>query len=188
MGKGFYVTGTDNGVGKTYVAALLAKKLNRNGLATAYYKVNGCAAETEHVKQVSGIMQDAEAMIAAAVDGAAFGAMLDEYDCVVAEGCGAVTEGINEEAIEAFAVSSVLVVQPNAEGADAADVASKYMKASGIPVKGIIYNRCNPGSWAEDNMIFEIEQRTGLRTVAKVAEGAQEIDIEISEISVLFRA
>ena len=38
MGKGLFVTGTGTDVGKTYVTALMVKKLKDAGLSAGYYK------------------------------------------------------------------------------------------------------------------------------------------------------
>lgn len=38
MGKGLFVTGTGTDVGKTYVTALMVKKLKDAGLSSGYYK------------------------------------------------------------------------------------------------------------------------------------------------------
>ena len=46
---GFFITGTDTGVGKTYVAALLAKKLVRAGYRVGVYKpvASGCIRQEQ---------------------------------------------------------------------------------------------------------------------------------------------
>ena len=38
MGKGIFITGTGTDIGKTYVTALIVKKLNEQGRNAAYYK------------------------------------------------------------------------------------------------------------------------------------------------------
>ena len=38
MGKGIFVTGTGTDIGKTYVTALIVKKLADAGIRTGYYK------------------------------------------------------------------------------------------------------------------------------------------------------
>lgn len=216
MGKGFFVTGTGNGVGKTYVAGLLAKKLNINGLKTGYYKVAGREEELEHIKKVSGIMQAAEEMcpyvyksknaayqalrsakndVELEVVKTSLGALIDEYDCVVVEGNGGIACPIktgskavwNEDVIKAMDFSCVIVSDATEGAISDVITTCEYMKSHDIPVKGVIYNNCHLGSMAEDDIMFTIEQKTGLRTIAKVVAEAQEIDIEISEVSVLFR-
>ena len=38
MAKGLFVTGTGTDIGKTYISALLLKRLNEAGLSCAYFK------------------------------------------------------------------------------------------------------------------------------------------------------
>ena len=45
--KGLFITGTDTGVGKTYVAALIARSLVASGLRVGVYKpaASGCTRD-----------------------------------------------------------------------------------------------------------------------------------------------
>src|SRR5260370_5961756 len=64
MSKGYFITGTDTGVGKTVVTALLASVLRRRGLHVGVMKPveTGCPREGDHfapqdslfLRQVSG--------------------------------------------------------------------------------------------------------------------------------------
>lgn len=64
MNKGIFVTGTGTDVGKTYVTALMVKKLHEAGYSAGYYKGAlsgaGSIAESDagYVKQISGISQE----------------------------------------------------------------------------------------------------------------------------------
>lgn len=63
MGKGLFVTATGTDMGKTYVAALMVKKLKDAGLSAGYYKAALSGADSikesdaGYVKRVSGIGQ-----------------------------------------------------------------------------------------------------------------------------------
>lgn len=68
MAKGIFVTGTGTDVGKTYVTALIVKKMHEAGFRTAYYKAamsgnnrdhNGklIPGDAKHVIDISGISQ-----------------------------------------------------------------------------------------------------------------------------------
>ena len=68
MSKGLFITGTGTDTGKTYITALLLKKLNESGYNCAYYKAAMSGNERDskgalipgdalHVKNVSGIGQ-----------------------------------------------------------------------------------------------------------------------------------
>lgn len=73
MSKKLFITGTGTDVGKTYVSALILKKLKESGVSAAYYKAAMSGNERSadgslipgdalHVKRVSGISQPLEEM------------------------------------------------------------------------------------------------------------------------------
>ena len=65
MGKGIFVTGTGTDIGKTYVTALIVKKLADAGIRTGYYKAALSGAKSigdsdaGYVKKIAGITQEA---------------------------------------------------------------------------------------------------------------------------------
>lgn len=69
MGKGLFITGTGTDVGKTYITALMVKKLNDAGLSAGYYKaaISGAKSVEEsdagYVKRISGISQPDELLL-----------------------------------------------------------------------------------------------------------------------------
>lgn len=69
MGKGLFITATGTDVGKTYVTALIVKKLKGSGYHAGYYKaaLSGaeCIADSDagYVKKVSGITQEDDTLI-----------------------------------------------------------------------------------------------------------------------------
>ena len=73
MHKGIFVTGTGTDIGKTFVTALLVKKLHDAGSAAAYFKAavsgnerdeNGrlIPGDAAYVKRISGISQPLDTM------------------------------------------------------------------------------------------------------------------------------
>ena len=73
MHKGIFVTGTGTDIGKTFVTALLVRKLHNAGCATAYFKAavsgnerdeNGrlIPGDAAYVKKISGISQPLDTM------------------------------------------------------------------------------------------------------------------------------
>ena len=73
MSKGLFITGTGTDIGKTYITALLLKKLREGGFDAAYFKaaMSGNERRTDgslipgdaaHVKTVSGITQALDEM------------------------------------------------------------------------------------------------------------------------------
>lgn len=73
MGKGIFITATGTDVGKTFVTALLVKKLKTSGLSAAYYKaalsgaerVNGelVPGDAAYVKKIAGLEQSYAEMV-----------------------------------------------------------------------------------------------------------------------------
>ncbi len=73
MSKGLFITGTGTDVGKTYVSALIVKKLHEAGISAGYFKaaVSGnergedgklVPGDAAYVKQISGIEQGLDSM------------------------------------------------------------------------------------------------------------------------------
>jgi len=73
MSRGIFITGTDTDVGKTFVSALMVKKLLEYGVNAGYYKAalsgaeykNGdlTAGDAEYVKQTAGLTCEANSMV-----------------------------------------------------------------------------------------------------------------------------
>lgn len=73
MAKGIFITGTGTDIGKTYITALLVKRLQETGVMAAYYKaaVSGnqrqgqrlLPGDAMYVKKISGISQPLDTMV-----------------------------------------------------------------------------------------------------------------------------
>lgn len=69
MGKGIFITATGTDMGKTYVTALIVKKLKEAGYLSGYYKAALSGAETiagsdaGYVKKVAGISQQEDTLL-----------------------------------------------------------------------------------------------------------------------------
>jgi dethiobiotin synthase len=73
VAKGIFITGTGTDVGKTYITALLVKRLQETGVMAAYYKaaVSGnqrqgqrlLPGDAMYVKKISGISQPLDTMV-----------------------------------------------------------------------------------------------------------------------------
>ena len=55
-----------------------------------------------------------------------------------------------------------------------------------MEVKGVIFNHFHPGNVMEEDNIFMCEYMTGLPTLAKVEDGAEELDIDIDVLTSLY--
>lgn len=117
MSKSIFITATGTDVGKTFVSALLVKKLYEAKLNVGYYKplLSGLElpvlSDVDYVKQVSGIPQNINTMVsytyrkavsphlAAQFEGnplelpritQAFSELAQQYDYLTVEGCGGI--------------------------------------------------------------------------------------------------
>ena len=117
MAKGIFVTGTGTDVGKTYVTALIVKKLADVGIHAGYYKAALSGAESieesdaGYVKKIAGITQEDSSLLsylyqnavsphlAARIEGnpvdtetvkADFDRVKKEFDYVTVEGSGGI--------------------------------------------------------------------------------------------------
>lgn len=117
MGKGIFITATGTDIGKTYVTALIVKKLKEAGYHAGYYKaaLSGAECITDSdagdVKRISGITQEDDTLIsylykeavsphlAARMEGNPvdlnkvaedFRKVMEEYEYVTVEGSGGI--------------------------------------------------------------------------------------------------
>ena len=56
-------------------------------------------------------------------------------------------------------------------------LSAEYMKMRQIPVKGIVFNRYQPGNVLHEDNLAMCEYRTGLKVLACVKDGDTELDI-----------
>ena len=117
MTKSLFITATGTDVGKTFVSALIVKKLHAAGLSSGYYKpmLSGLEvpvpADHQYVKTISGIPQSLTSMVcykynkavsphlAAQLEGnplelavikQRFAELSQEYEYLTVEGCGGI--------------------------------------------------------------------------------------------------
>lgn len=117
MGKGLFVTATGTDIGKTYITALIVKKLKNAGYRAGYYKAalsgadNIGESDAGYVKKIAGISQPDETLLsylyksavsphlAAKIEGnpvdietvkAGYRSVAGEYDYVTVEGSGGI--------------------------------------------------------------------------------------------------
>lgn len=117
MSKGIFVTGTGTDVGKTFVTALMVKKLRKTGYSAGYYKAAISGAEVfspgdaDYVKRVASLSEKTEHLVsyvyknavsphlAAKIEGnpvemdvvkAAYQKAASKYDYITVEGSGGI--------------------------------------------------------------------------------------------------
>ena len=63
---------------------------------------------------------------------------------------------------------------------------AEYMKAHGIPVKGIIFNRYQQGNTLHEDNLLMCESLTGLKVLACVRDGDTDLEIPFELLESLY--
>ena len=204
MAKGIFVTGTGTDVGKTYVTALIVKKLADAGIHAGYYKAALSGAESieesdaGYVKKIAGITQEDSSLLsylyqnavsphlAARIEGnpvdpetvkADFDRVKKEYDYVTVEGSGGIVCPIRwDEEHEILLEDIVKMLHLNT--LVIADAGLGTINAVVLTVKGIILNHYSGGAMQEDNEKM-IERLTGVPVIARVRDGDRELEVDL---------
>lgn len=222
MSKGIFVTGTGTDVGKTYVTALIVKKLREAGLCAAYFKAAMSGNERREdgslipgdalwVKEISGIEQPLDEMcpfvyehaysphLASRLEGnpVSLSVVMDgykkaqeKYDYITVEGSGGIMcpicfEGARigmTDVIDAMGLDSILVADAGLGTINNVVLTYEYMKNRNMNIKGVIFNNYIAGDVMHEDNIRMCEYMTGLPTLARVAKGDNEIDIDIQTL------
>jgi dethiobiotin synthetase len=219
MSGALFVTGTGTDVGKTYVTALLVKKLVQLGKNPAYYKaaMSGNSrgsdgslipGDAKFVRKTAGLSQPLGEMcpyvyehawsphLAARTEGnpvelsvvkQGFDAVAAAHDYVTVEGSGGILCPIRydeteklflEDIVQALNLPSILVADAGLGTINSVVLTASYMKAKGLPVRGVIFNRFHPNDRMEQDNVLMCEAMTGLPTLALVRDGDTELDID----------
>ena len=209
--KKIFIVGTGTDVGKTYVTGLILKKLRERRRSDGTL-VPGDAL---HVKEVSGIHQPLEQMcpyvyehavsphLASRLEGnpvaldmveKGFREVCREYDYVTMEGSGGIlcpvcfdgTEIWLEDVIARLELSCLLVADAGLGTINNVVLTVEYMRSRGIPLKGILFNRFHPGNVMEEDNVRMCRHRTGLKVIACVEEGAEELALDGDALAALY--
>lgn len=123
-----------------------------------------------------------------------FISVMEKYDYVTVEGSGGILCPICfdekkiqlEDIVKELNLSSVIIADAGLGTINSVVLTVEYMKAKHMEVKGIIFNHFHPGNVMEEDNIFMCEYMTGLPTLAKVEDGAEELDIDIDVLTSLY--
>lgn len=123
-----------------------------------------------------------------------FYSVMEKYNYVTVEGSGGILcpicfdeEKIQlEDIVKELNLSSVIIADAGLGTINSVVLTVEYMKAKHMEVKGIIFNHFHPGNVMEEDNIFMCEYMTGLPTLAKVEDGAEELDIDIDVLTSLY--
>ena len=167
------------------------------------------------VKNISGIGQSLESMcpyvyerafsphLAARIEGdpvsldrvrEGYDKLCGEYELITAEGSGGIVCPIRydgqkiflEDIIKALGLPCIIAADAGLGTINAAVLTYEYMRSRGIEAKGLILNRYRAGDVMHEDNAFMCEKLTGLNVLARVAEGAEDIDIGAQELAALY--
>ena len=168
-----------------------------------------------YVKKVSGIVQPLEQMcpyvyeaavsphLASRIEGGpvvleevvrGFEEVCSRYEFVTMEGSGGILcplcfderELWLEDVIGKLGLSSLIVADAGLGTINSVVLTAEYMRAKGLPVKGIIFNHFHPGDRMEEDNVRMCEYRTKLPVLACVEEDAAELPMEIDKLLALY--
>lgn len=116
------------------------------------------------------------------------------YDYVTMEGSGGILCPICfdeerlqlEDVIKKLGLSCLLVADAGLGTINAVVLTAAYMRARGLPLKGILFNRFHPGDPMEEDNKFMCEDMTGLKVLACVKEGDTELSMNADALAALY--
>ena len=117
-----------------------------------------------------------------------------EYDFVTVEGSGGILcpvcfdeeEIWLEDVIARLELSCLLVADAGLGTINSVGLTAEYMRSRRIPVKGILFNRFHAGNVMEEDNLRMCEHRTGLKVLACVEEGAEELALDSETLAGLY--
>lgn len=168
-----------------------------------------------HVKTVSGIGQPLEEMcpyvyetavsphLAARIEGEpvemervlqGFDDLCGRYDYVTAEGSGGILCPLRfdgqkiwlEDFVKARSLSCLIVADAGLGTINAVVLTAEYMKARGIPVKGILLNRYDGDSLLHRDNRLMCQAMTGLEVLSCIGEGDTDLDFPFERLASLY--
>ena len=110
------------------------------------------------------------------------------------EGSGGITCPIDfdkkelylDEIVKSLGLSSVIVADAGLGTINYVLLTVNYMKSKNLKINGLIFNHYHPGNVMEEDNIFMCEHLTGIKTVAKVKDGDDSIEITKENLISLF--
>lgn len=108
-----------------------------------------------------------------------------KYEYITAEGSGGILCPLRfdeqqiqqEDFIKARSLSCLMIADAGLGTINAVGLTAEYMKAHKIPVRGIIFNRYEPGNPLHEDNRLMCEAMTGLHIIACVKDGDTDLDM-----------
>lgn len=190
-----------------YKAAMSGNARDQNGVLIP--------GDARFVKDVSGIEQDLSSMcpyvyeaavsphLASRIEGnpiqmdvirSGFEALCHEYDYIAIEGSGGIVCPLRfdgqeiwlEDVVSEVKSGCVIVSSSGLGTINGVTLTVEYMRARNIPIRGVIFNRFHSGDVMEEDNVRMCESRTGMKRLACVQEGDEELNIDVETLKGLF--
>lgn len=210
MTKGIFITATGTDIGKTYVSALIVKKLREIGYNCGYYKPalsgDNYPNDCEYVLEIAGIKNSAKDYVSYIFKPAVsphlasqiennpiqlekiqsdYNRIKSEYDYLLVEGAGGIICPFGEdlllpEVIKALKLDIIIVASATLGTINSCVLTVEYAQNHGINVKGIILNNYDDTDFMQVDNKNMVEKLTKVPVIATVRKDSKEI-IDISE-------
>lgn len=123
-----------------------------------------------------------------------FADVCQRYDYVTMEGSGGILCPICydeakiqlEDIVKELNLSSLLVADAGLGTINSVVLTVEYMRAKGLPIKGIILNHFHPGDTMEEDNKLMCETMTGLKVLACVREGDTSLEMDAAALAALY--
>ena len=123
-----------------------------------------------------------------------FDDVCNRYDYVTAEGSGGILCPLRfdrckirlEDFIKARNLSCLMVADAGLGTINSVVLTAEYMRAHGIPVKGIIFNRYQQGNTLHEDNLLMCESLTGLKVLTCVRDGDTDLEIPFELLESLY--
>jgi len=207
MAKGIFITATGTDVGKTYVSALIVKRIQNCGYYKPALSGDVYPNDCEYVLQTAGINKDAKNYVSYRFKPAVsphlasqiennpiklekiksdFERIKKEFDYILVEGAGGIVCPFGEnlllpDVIKALGLDVIIVASASLGTINSTVLTVEYAKSQGINVKGIILNNYDETDFMQVDNKQMVEKLTGIKVVATVKKGDKEI-VDISEL------
>jgi dethiobiotin synthetase len=208
MKRGIFITGTDTGVGKTYVTALILAELRRRGVKVAAFKPIACGKGGRHDAEIYAKLMDGEEpldvinpvylkrplapSVAAKLEGrridlgkvfARYKMLAAKYDVVLVEGAGGLLVPIKRGYFVADLAKElrlpVVIVARLGLGTINHSLLT-VRQSRGLRIAGIVLNdTTGKRGLAERTNVVEIPKLTGVPLLGVVSRGAKRIDLSL---------
>lgn len=116
-----------------------------------------------------------------------------EYDYITVEGSGGIVCPIRydkkimlEDIVRTLELPSIIIADAGLGTINSIVLTVEYMRRRSLRVNGIVFNNCHTGSLLEENNAKMVEELTGIKILAKIEHGANDIDADAAALAAAY--